>query len=261
MKSLSVEKPMANHTDISIITVVFNGEKHIKPTVESVLNQTFTNYEYLIIDGKSTDQTLDIVNQYRTQVHKIISEPDRGVYDAMNKGLELASGTYVLFLNAGDELASPNTLGEIFNSSNRTVDLFYGETVILNVTREPIGTRTELTSRILPNNLTAEDFLNGQVVSHQSFIPKRSLCKAYSLKYTCSADIDWQLDILTKAKSIVKTKSPISKYLQGGISDTQLSTCWKERFQILLKHFNWFRVFWQHFKFAVRFLKNGAYKS
>ena len=252
---------MANQPDLSIITVVFNGEKHIKPTIESVLNQTFTNYEYLVIDGKSTDQTLEMVNQYQSQINKIISEPDRGVYDAMNKGLEMATGTYVLFLNAGDELASKQTLQEIFCPINETIDLLYGETIILNPNREIIGTRTELTSRKLPEKLDASDFLEGQVVSHQSFIPKRSLCKPYNLKYACSADIDWQLHILTKAQLIVKTKSPISKYLQGGISDTQLSTCWKERFQILIKYFNWYRVLWQHFKFGVRFLKNGAYKS
>lgn len=245
---------------ISIITVVYNGERHIEPTILSVINQTYTDWEYILIDGKSNDKTLDISYRYKEHFSHIISESDKGVYDAMNKGMILAKGEYILFLNAGDELATHATLENIFKDGIEA-DLFYGETLIMNTNKEVIDTRTELTSRKLPDQLCKQDFLNGQVVSHQSFIPKKALCNSYDLQYKCSSDINWMLEIMTKANSITRAHQPISKYLQGGISDTQLVTCWIERFVILSKHFSLMVVLWQHVKFAVRFLKIGAYKS
>ena len=90
---------------ISVITVVYNGEEHIGRTIESVLAQTYKEVEYIIIDGKSTDGTLEVIGSYNG-IHKIVSEPDKGLYDAMNKGLKAASGEYVWFLNSGDQIYS-----------------------------------------------------------------------------------------------------------------------------------------------------------
>ncbi|MEQ9298908.1 MAG: glycosyltransferase family 2 protein [Cyclobacteriaceae bacterium] len=243
---------------VSIITITYNAGNYIEPTIKSVLAQNFESLEYIIIDGASNDNTLSVTRKY--SIDRLISEPDQGVYDAMNKGLALAKGKYVLFLNAGDELASSSTLSEIFSSHNDP-DVIYGETIIINPDRRPLGTRTELTSRKLPYALVKKDFLNGQIVSHQSFIPRRELCEPYDLKYSCSADIDWMLNIMNRAKIIFKTDRPISKYLQGGISDKNLTTCWKERLVIMMKHFNPLIVFWKHAEFVMRFLKAGAYKK
>lgn len=245
---------------ISIITVVYNGAAVLEPTILSVINQEYKNWEHIIVDGASKDHTVSIIDKYKSHFSTIISEPDHGVYDAMNKGLLAAKGDYVLFLNAGDELASEKTLSQIFER-NIDADLFYGETLIMNPAKEVIGTRTELTSRKLPKSLTKRDFLNGQVISHQSFIPKRSIAALYDLKYKCSSDINWMLEIVNQSKVIINVNQPISRYLQGGISDRQLAKCWKERFFILVKHFGWPIVIWQHFKFAIRFLKMGAYKK
>ena len=252
---MTIKKPL-----ISIITVVYNGEHVIEPTILSVINQSLKDFEYLIIDGDSTDNTLAKVNTYKNQITAIYSEKDKGVYDAMNKGLRLAKGEYILFLNAGDELATPTTLEAIFNANSNS-DLLYGETLIMSPNKQVIGSRTELTSRKLPKQLKKEDFLNGQVVSHQSFIPKIELCKPYNLQYKCSSDINWMLEIMDRSETITNVNLPISKYLQGGISDVQLATCWKERFYILKKHFGLSIVLWQHLKFTIRFLKIGAYKS
>ena len=131
----------------------------------------------------------------------------------------------------------------------------------MNPEKRVIGTRTQLTSRKLPTHLTKNDFLNGQVVSHQSFIPRLELCPKYDLRYQCSSDIDWMLKIVDQCQSIVKSDQPISKYLQGGISDVQLKTCWKERFIILLRHFSYWKVCLVHIKFIWRFLLIGAYKK
>jgi len=244
---------------LSVITVTYNAEKYLEPTIKSVLDQTFNDAEYLIIDGNSSDGTLKIIEKYKDKIDQLISEKDRGVYDAMNKGLEMAQGEYVLFLNAGDELSKPTILHEIFNQ-NQNVDIYYGETYILNKDRQIIGTRTELTSRKLPAQLSQKDFLKGQVVSHQSFIAKRSLSKHYDLKYQCSADIDWMLQIISRSSKIVNVHQPISNYLQGGISDTQLGRCWRERFMILMKYFNPLLVIIAHLNFFLRFFVWGRYK-
>ncbi len=245
---------------VSIITVVYNGEPYIELTIQSVINQTFEDFEYIVIDGSSKDKTFQIISSYEDKITKVISEPDQGVYDAMNKGLEIATGKYLLFLNAGDQLFSPATLTNIF-SSDTIADVYYGETVIIDEKNESLGTRTELTSRKLPKSLVKNDFLKGQVVSHQSFIPKKVLVKPYNLKYKCSADIAWMLAIMTTAQVVVNVQSPISKYLQGGISDRHLITCWKERFAIMLNHFNPVTVLWAHVQFAFRLLNYGRYKK
>lgn len=252
---------MTSHCTISIITVCYNAETLILPTIKSVLSQEHVAYEYIIIDGASNDRTLDLIQSHRPHPKiRCHSEPDQGVYDAMNKGLVLAKGEYVLFLNAGDELAHANTLNQIFAYAANS-DLIYGETNILDKDRKYLGTRSQLTSRKLPQTLRKKDFLNGQVVSHQSFIPKRDICKPYNLTYKCSADINWMLEILDQCNSIHKTSTPISNYLQGGISDTQLVRCWKERFFILLNHFNPVLVLWQHLLFVLRYMRYGAYRN
>lgn len=252
---------MKEASTISIITVCYNAREVIIPTIESVIGQTYPAIEYLIIDGHSTDGTQEIVQRYATHIQKLISEPDRGVYDAMNKGLELASGQYVLFLNAGDALSGPNVLSIIFQHGVPDTDLYYGETNIIDQNRRLLGTRSQLTSRKLPEQLRKKDFLKGQVVSHQSFIPRRDLCEPYDLRYSCSADIDWMLQILSRSSNDVNVNQPISNYLQGGISDTNLFRCWKERFLILLRYFSWLQVLGAHVHYGVRFLKYGRYRQ
>lgn len=249
-----------NSPEVSIITVTYNAGSLIRPTIESVTAQTYASYEYLVIDGQSSDDTLQVLSGYQSHISCMISEPDQGVYDAMNKGLAMARGKYVLFLNAGDELAHQDTLSKIFASETEP-DIWYGETIILSPERKELGTRSELTSRKLPQRLVKSDFLNGQVVSHQSFIARRKLCPAYDLRYNCSADIQWMLSVINKSDSIHNVGMPISKYLQGGISDRQLTQCWKERFLILAHEFGWIRVILRHVGFAMRYLKNGAYKQ
>ncbi len=251
--------------DLSIITVTYNAEKFVASTIISVANQTFEDFEYILIDGQSTDQTPTILNEYNNEIDVLVIEPDQGVYDAMNKGLELAKGDYVLFLNAGDEFSGSTVLADVFKSKvdsdlDLDPDIIYGETNIINQDRQVIGTRSELTSRKLPDQLGKRDFLNGQVVSHQSFIAKRFLCKPYDLKYKCSADIDWMMQIISESKRIINVNQSIANYLQGGISDTKLGVCWKERFIIMLKYFDLSSVIISHLKFVIRFLRIGRYR-
>lgn len=110
---------------ISVITVCFNAEKTIEETLISVTNQTYTNIEYIIIDGKSTDRTLSIINKYKNKIAYIISESDNGIYDAMNKGLRIATGDYVIFLGADDHFMSFNTINDIIPYFKNKDTIYY----------------------------------------------------------------------------------------------------------------------------------------
>lgn len=123
------------HPKFSIITVTYNAAAVIEDTLQSVITQTYKNIEYIIIDGASTDRTMEIIGRYRKHIHTVVSEPDRGLYDAMNKGIRLATGDYVCFLNAGDELHEDDTLQLIVHSLTGLAglpDVIYGRTAIVD---------------------------------------------------------------------------------------------------------------------------------
>ena len=125
---------------LSVITVVFNNVKDIERTMLSVLNQTYTNIEYIIIDGGSNDGTLELIDKYKDRITKIISEKDNGIYDAMNKGLTLATGEYVLFMNSGDEIYARDTVEKVFDSAP-DADIYYGETEMCDENWRSLGQR------------------------------------------------------------------------------------------------------------------------
>ena len=233
---------------ISIITVVFNGEALIERTIESVLEQTYTNIEYIIIDGFSKDRTLTIIEQYRSKISKIISEKDNGIYDAMNKGLQIATGDYILFLNAGDELYSNITLSRVFESST-DADVYYGNTAVTNEKGEQLADR-RLTP---PTQLTWKGLKYGMCVSHQSFIAKRTLCDLYNLDYHISADIDWVINVLKRSDKIINTQIYISKFLEGGASNKKQSLALRERFKIMAKHYGLVPTLWNHLYIVIRY--------
>ncbi|NJM93984.1 MAG: glycosyltransferase [Cytophagales bacterium] len=141
---------------ISIITVCYQDLAHLEHTVRSIAAQTYAAKEHLIVDGASSDGTVVYLESLGNQI-RWVSEPDQGVYDAMNKGLRMARGEYLLFINAGDELADERVLERLFAVSSKA-DVLYGETLVLNRQRQIIGTRTELTSRKLPAHLSKSDF-------------------------------------------------------------------------------------------------------
>jgi len=113
---------------VSIITVCFNAEKTIRDTIESVLSQVHNDIEYIVVDGQSTDTTLDIIKEYEGQISKYVSEPDEGLYDAMNKGVNMATGEVVGILNADDIYHDDNVISDIVkNFDANPMDAFYGD--------------------------------------------------------------------------------------------------------------------------------------
>ncbi|MFY9307877.1 MAG: glycosyltransferase family 2 protein [Bacteroidia bacterium] len=233
---------------ITVITVVYNGQQLIERTVKSVVEQTYSNIEYLIIDGASKDNTLSVIQPYSSKITRIISEKDKGIYDAMNKGLQLATGDYVLFINAGDELFSKNTLTEVF-SKNNNADAYYGNTAVTNEAGQQIGDR-----RLAPpEQLNWKSLKHGMCVSHQSFIAKRTLCSNYNLNYQISADFDWVINVLKKSKNVVNTHTYISKFLEGGASKQRQIQGLKERLKIMIQQYGFIPALWNHFYILLRY--------
>ncbi len=233
---------------ISVITVVLNDKKHIESTIQSVIHQTFTDIEYIIIDGGSTDGTLDVIKKYEKQISQLISEPDKGLYDAMNKGLRLASGEYVLFLNSGDKIFDNQTLEKIFQLPQ--ADIYYGDAQIVDEQGNVKGLR-----RLRPpEKLSWKDLRKGMLVSHQAFIAKKSICPEFDMKYKFSADYDWMIKVLKKASNIVNTKMIIVKYLDGGLTKKNLIKSLRERFEIMAKNYGFVPTLIRHIFFAFRLI-------
>lgn len=234
---------------ITVITVVYNAKLLIEPTIISVLEQSYPDVEYMLIDGASTDGTMEIIEKYRSRIAHVSSEKDTGIYDAMNKGLLRATGEYVLFLNAGDVLASPDILKDIFTTPDRSADVYYGNTKIRNENGTILGDR-----RLKPPAvLTWKSLKFGMCVSHQSFIPKRKLCKPYNLNYKISADIDWVISILKEAEKIVNVNQTISIFLEGGTSAKSRTRGLIERFKIMTHYYGFIQTIFNHAYILIRY--------
>jgi glycosyltransferase involved in cell wall biosynthesis len=234
---------------ISIITVVFNGVQYLEATIRSIIDQECKDFEYIIVDGGSTDGTIDIIRKYENHINRWISEPDKGLYDAMNKGMQLATGEYLWFINAGDEIYNSSIIGKILTDELKSADILYGEALIIDKNRNEIGMRRQKVPEIL--NWQSLNF--GMVVSHQSFLVRRSIAPQYNIKYQCSADIDWVIISLKIAEKIINTKLILSRFMDGGRSKHTILTNLTERFQIMVNHYGLFSTIINHLQIAGRF--------
>lgn len=232
---------------VSIITIVYNGAETIEKTIKSVAALSYPHVEYIVVDGGSKDGTVDLIQKYPSHIARWISEPDKGLYDAMNKGIDLATGQYLWFINSGDEAASPDILNQIF-AQCADADVYYGNTMLIDANGQELGQR-RLTP---PEHLTWKDFKNGMRVSHQSFICKKSLAPKYNLAYRFSADYEWCLLILKKAQSICNTHLTISRFLEGGLTKKNIVPGLKERFRIMRQHFGLITTLLTHIPLGLK---------
>lgn len=238
---------------LSIITITYQAEAFLERTFKSVFEQDCADeIDYIVVDGASKDQTLEIIETNKKQINQFISEKDKGIYDAMNKGLQLAKGDYILFLNAGDAFASAATLKNILKELVKNPDVLYGEAVFVNKEGQHLGLRSEVTPHRLPTNLTWRDFKFGMLVCHQAFIAKRSITPLFNLHYKLSSDIDWEIQVLKKSSSIVKSDAPICHYLMGGASVQNLKQSWEERYAVLKSHFGLLPNLFNHVNIIIR---------
>ena len=161
-----------NHTNtkkLSVITVTYNAEHTLERTLKSVREQTYPAIEHIIVDGNSNDGTVALIHRYENERLKWISEPDKGLYDAMNKGIKMATGDYLCFLNAGDTFYDTDTVQKIFASidEDHSPDILYGETAIV----DDNGRFLHMRRLQAPKNLTWKSFKHGiDVYKRQHYI-------------------------------------------------------------------------------------------
>ena len=239
---------------ISIITVTYNAEATIERTLESVAQQTYPDVEHLIIDGASTDHTLEIARQYPHAI--VFSEPDKGLYDAMNKGLQHATGDYLCFLNAGDKLHSKETLAHIVASisDGSPIGVIYGDTQIVDAQGNFLRNR-RLTP---PEHLTWKSFKDGMLVCHQAFYINRQIALPYDMTFRFSADFDWCIRCMKEGEKQgmqnLYVHEPLADYLAEGMTTANHKASLKERFQIMAKHYGLLPTIGQHIWFIFRVL-------
>lgn len=240
------------HPKFSIITVTYNAEKVLEDTIQSVIFQTYRNVEYIIVDGASKDHTLEIVNKYHNRINKVISEPDKGLYDAMNKGIQLATGDYLCFLNAGDKFHDSETLQKIVHTlkGQERPDVIYGETAIV----DEEGHFLHMRRLSAPAHLNWKSFKQGMLVCHQAFFANRELAinHLYDLQYRFSADFDWCIRIMKKAKCLHNTRLTLIDYLNEGMTTKNHKASLKERFCIMAKHYGLISTILHHGWFIIR---------
>ncbi|AYL97509.1 glycosyltransferase family 2 protein [Mucilaginibacter celer] len=230
---------------LSVITIVYNNVRDIERTMLSVLNQTYTNIEYVVVDGLSNDGTFQIIEKYKDRIAKLISEKDEGIYDAMNKGLALATGDYVIFMNSGDEFYDSETVAAVFASAD-DADIYYGETEMIADDGTSLGQRRHKA----PAKFTWRGFKYGMSISHQAIYMKRLLVEPYDRRYALSSDIDWIIRAAKKAKKIVNVNRYVAKYLVGGMSKKKHRQSLMERFDIMKRNYGLLPTVFNHFVIA-----------
>ena len=252
---------------ITYVTITYNAAKVLQRTLDSVLAQDYPNIEHLIIDGASTDDTLKIVDDYITRSNaaenghqiQVSSEPDKGIYDAMNKGLRSMTGDYVCYLNAGDFLPTTDTASRIaqqVEASGNTPAVLYGDTDIVD------GEGRFLHHRRLapPEKLTWKSFRQGMLVCHQAFYARTDFAIAtpYDMQYRYSADVDWCIRVM---KAAAKENEPmlnlhmvVANYTQEGQTTLHHRESLWERYRVMERHYGRVQTFLLHCWFAVRSL-------
>lgn len=216
---------------ISIITVCYNSEKHIKTAIESVINQTYNNIEYIVVDGASKDKTVDIVKSYGDKITKFVSEPDKGIYDAMNKGFQMATGDYLAVINSDDFYMSNNAIESVVNELNKKqteslfADLIYVE-----------ENNTDKQVRYWKSNeFVKGSFKKGWHPAHPTFFVKNEVYKKYGyfdLSFKLAADFELMLRFLEKHQiSSCHLPKPIIKMRLGGATNKNFKNIYNQNIE------------------------------
>ncbi len=237
----------------SIITVTYNAASVIKPTLQSIGSQTYTNYELLVQDGASADGTTDAVLKAGIAHTSLCSEPDHGLYDAMNKAAAKAFGRYLIFLNAGDSFADPDVLQRLHDAvGDGNPGVIYGQTQLVDTERRVVDMR-HLSA---PKRLTWRSFSRGMLVCHQAFVVRRDLFQPYDLSYRFSADYEWCIRMLKSSPSNAYAgPKPIVSFLcDGGLTDRNHRASLRERYSIMCRYYGILPTMVRHLSFVPRYL-------
>jgi glycosyltransferase involved in cell wall biosynthesis len=236
---------------LSVITVCYNPGKGFEATHSSVEKQSCRDFEWIIVDGKSSDGTRETVMALADRRVHVLSEPDLGIYDAMNKGLDIAQGKRVWFMNAGDLFHDDKSIEKV-NRTDPEVEICYGEALVRTRKGDVLGLRSEVTPHRTPVSLDRSCFSRGMVVSHQAFIPLRGLAPKYQYsRYKYGADLDWMLEILQQPRTSVHLGNLAIVEREGATMDHWYRSQF-ERFLILGRHFGWGHTILNHARILSR---------
>lgn len=190
---------------ITVVTVTYNCEEIISKTLESCCHQDYENMEYIIIDGTSKDKTLDIIKTYSEKISLLISEPDKGIYDAMNKGIDAASGEWIFFLNAGDVFYSDNTLSKIFTGNLNDVDAVLGN--YYSTDKDGINFHKVERPFYQKNHLYLSMGFNHQCIFVRTKWAKHLM---FDLSFKCCADYNMLYTMYQKGARFLYVNVPVS---------------------------------------------------
>ncbi|QKJ30424.1 glycosyltransferase [Mucilaginibacter mali] len=243
---------------ISIITVTFNAADTIENCIRSVISQTYPNVEYIIVDGLSTDTSLAIIDKYKKHVHHIISEPDNGIYHAMNKGISLATGDVIGMLNADDIFASNNILADVANAFTASgADIVYGDI-------DYIDKQSKIIRKWRSGKYKHGSFNWGWMPPHPSFYARRTLFEklgAYRPQYGSATDYELMLRYIHTHKSPVYYLNIVMvKMLVGGVSNKSISNrfkAWRNDIKAMRNNgllFPLFSIIWKPFRKIMQFI-------
>ena len=247
MEKLNISGPV-----ISIITVVYNSLELFRRTFNSIVSQDYANLEYIVVDGNSSDGTAEFIKEHNNKITRWVSEPDNGIYYAMNKGLDMAEGNYLWFINAGDTLPSPTTVSDMVNTLNRgdLPQIIYGETMITDGSGNITGSRRKKA----PEKLSWKSFRYGMMVCHQSVLISPDVAGKFDTSYRISADFGWVLDALKKSSNIHNSGMVLSFYMEDGFSKRNVKPSLRERAKIMASHYGWLPTIWYHIVITLRFI-------
>lgn len=216
ISSIKGDKNIEKLPLISVITVVLNGESYLEKTIQSIINQKYPNIEYIIIDGGSNDKSIDIIKKYDDCIDYWVSESDKGLYDAMNKGLSVSRGKYVIFINSGDMIYNENIFTDIVKVINEIKDIdfdfIYGDTIEMN----------DKGDLLYKKKRSHKTIWYGMFTHHQSMIYSMNIIREKSIFYDTNlkiaGDYKFTAEFLKNSKNILSLDFPISIFMQNGIS-------------------------------------------
>jgi len=243
---------------ISVITVVFNGEKHIRSTIESVFIQDFKNYELLVVDGASTDRTIEIVSEYKNQISAVVSERDKGIYDAMNKGIKLAKGEWLFFLNCQDTFLNSTVLSQVANDlvDLKKYNVYCGSVAAMVNERQALQYPLPFQGQLNARNLFKSHFCHQALFVRRSAYIQHGYFKAI---YKTFADFEVIYSIIREQGGFKKSNVCIARFDLDGVSSN-----WRHSVKLFLEAEEIFKSFGErrsYLSFKIAHIRAYLYKA
>ncbi|UYI47313.1 glycosyltransferase [Vibrio natriegens] len=234
---------MTENVKLTVITINFNESQSLEKTIDSVRKQSEKNFEYIIVDGGSTDGSLDVVSEHLDLIDSYISEPDKGIYDAMNKGLELANGDYVIFLNSGDSFSSSEVVSGFYEqvSNGSSADAYYGGAMVdgKKIKRVP----------------SIDLYWRSMFYSHQSLFLSRKVALRYKFNicYDIASDFEQSIRLCSSNISFIKLNYLVSNVSSGGVSDKNRFYSISQRIHALKQNGLWKHRYWGYYAYVFSY--------